>query len=101
MGIASDGLEAIDAAARLTPDVIVMDMRMPRLDGIAATRKILAAHHDTRVIMLSAYSDAAIIADAMAAGVSAFLLKGAPPNELRQAILDLSGSLSILNSPSG
>ena len=82
-GEAGDGQEAIDLVGREKPDVVLMDVRMPRLDGIAATRQIAGA---TRVVILTTFELDEYVFDALAAGASAFLLKAAPPEDLIKAI---------------
>lgn len=82
-GEATDGLQAIDLVHRERPDVILMDIRMPRLDGIEATRQVAGS---TRVVILTTYELDEYVFDALAAGASAFMLKAAPPEELIQAI---------------
>ena len=79
---AADGLEAIEAALRTRPDVVLMDIRMPRLDGIEATRRIRAREHAPRVIMLTTFDLDEYVYDALKAGASGFLLKDAPPEQL-------------------
>jgi DNA-binding NarL/FixJ family response regulator len=82
-GEAADGQEAIDLVGKETPDVVLMDVRMPRLDGIAATRQIAG---ETRVVILTTFELDEYVFDALAAGASAFLLKAAPPEDLLRAI---------------
>ena len=79
---AADGLEAIEAVLRTRPDVMLMDIRMPRLDGIEATRRIRAREHAPRVIMLTTFDLDEYVYDALKAGASGFLLKDAPPEQL-------------------
>jgi DNA-binding NarL/FixJ family response regulator len=86
-GEAADGHEAVDLAARLQPDVVLMDVRMPRLDGLEATRRLLAASPaPPRVIVLTTFDLDAYVFDALRAGASAFLLKEAPEDQLVAAI---------------
>jgi DNA-binding NarL/FixJ family response regulator len=86
VGEAGDGLEAVDAAARLRPDVVVMDIRMPNLDGIDATRRIVAHDERVRVIVLTTFDLDQYVFKALQAGASGFLLKDTPLNELVAAI---------------
>jgi len=79
---AADGLEAIEAVLRTRPDVVLMDIRMPRLDGIEATRRMRAREHAPRVIMLTTFDLDEYVYDALKAGASGFLLKDAPPEQL-------------------
>jgi DNA-binding NarL/FixJ family response regulator len=83
---AVNGEEAIARAAELAPDVILMDLSMPVLDGIEATRRIVAADPGARVIVLTSFSDDRRILDALAAGATGYLLKHAGPDELLGAI---------------
>ncbi len=83
---ASDGDEAVAAARRFDPDVVLMDVRMPRLDGIAATRLITAAGLPARVLMLTTFGHDEYVYDALRAGASGFLLKDAPPEDLIDAV---------------
>ena len=82
-GEAADGQEAIDLVHKERPDVVLMDIRMPRLDGIAATRQVTST---TRVVILTTFEMDEYVFDALAAGASAFLLKAAPPEDLIKAI---------------
>ncbi|MBF4512733.1 response regulator transcription factor [Plantibacter sp. VKM Ac-2885] len=86
VGEASNGAEAIDLAASLRPDVILMDVRMPGLDGIEATRRIVDANPDSRIIILTTFDLDEYAFGALRAGASGFLLKDALPNELTSAI---------------
>jgi DNA-binding NarL/FixJ family response regulator len=86
VGEASDGVEAIQFAADLHPNVIVMDVRLPRLNGIEATRMITARFPDIRVLILSAYEDDSYVFPLLEAGASGYLLKTASSAELAEAI---------------
>lgn len=86
VGDASDGHTAIAATARLAPDVILMDVRMPGLDGVEATRRILAGGGTTRILILTTFDLDEYAFTALAAGASGFLLKDVPPSELIAAI---------------
>ncbi|WP_250033260.1 response regulator transcription factor [Paractinoplanes maris] len=86
VGEAGDGREAITLAARLTPDVIVMDLRMPGVDGISATSRVLAERPATRVLVLTTFGDDDHLYPALNAGACGFLLKDAPPEELLEGI---------------
>jgi DNA-binding NarL/FixJ family response regulator len=85
-GEAFDGAQAVDAVARLDPDVVLMDIRMPTLDGIEATRRIVAAHPRTRVLILTTFGLDTYVYDALRAGASGFMLKDAPPEEIVVAV---------------
>ncbi|MFD0906122.1 response regulator [Actinomadura sediminis] len=86
VGDAADGHRAVALAARLVPDVTLMDLRMPGLDGAAATERITAARPDARVLALTTFGDDDHLYPALAAGARGFLLKSAPPEELLDAI---------------
>jgi DNA-binding NarL/FixJ family response regulator len=86
VGTASDGLEAVEVAERVPADVVLMDLEMPRLDGIEATRRIAAAHPDMRVVVLTSFSDRDRILDALDAGAVGYLLKDAEPADLVRGI---------------
>ncbi len=86
-GEAANGAEAVDRARRLVPDVVLMDIRMPVLDGISATARIVAAQDNrVRVLVLTTFGTQEYVADALQAGASGFLLKDAPPDRLLEAI---------------
>ena len=94
---AADGRDAVDAARRSKPDVAVMDIRMPELDGIEATRRITGAlGADTRVLMLTTFGLDDYVFDALRAGASGFMLKDAPPEELVDAIRVVAGGSALL-----
>ena len=86
VGTASNGNEAIDAVGRLHPDVVLMDLSMPELDGIEATRRISAEHPSSRVLVLTSLSDQSRILDALSAGADGYLLKHAEPDDIADAI---------------
>ncbi len=95
-GEAGDGQAAIELVRRERPDVILMDIRMPRVDGIAATRQITVAGTPTRVVILTTYELDEYVFDALAAGASAFLLKAAPPEDLIRAIRVVASGDALL-----
>jgi DNA-binding NarL/FixJ family response regulator len=95
-GEAGDGQGAIDLVKRKRPDVILMDIRMPRMDGIAATRTITGAGSSTRVVILTTYELDEYVFDALGAGASAFLLKAAPPEDLVRAIRVVASGDALL-----
>lgn len=83
VGEAADGAEAVDTARRLRPDVVLMDVRMPELDGIAAARRLLeAGHFATKVVMLTTFDMDEYVYEALRIGASGFLLKDVPPEQL-------------------
>jgi DNA-binding NarL/FixJ family response regulator len=82
VGEASDGDQAVSAALESAPDVVLMDIQMPGIDGIEATRRIVAACPGTRVVILTTFDRSRLVYDALAAGASGFLLKDAPTAQL-------------------
>jgi DNA-binding NarL/FixJ family response regulator len=86
VGQASNGEEAIVAASTLTPDVVLMDIRMPLLDGLEATRRILAGSSPTRIVILTTFDLDDYVFQALRAGASGFLLKDAPGDEIVRAV---------------
>ncbi|TNH26911.1 response regulator transcription factor [Micromonospora orduensis] len=86
VGEADNGREAVTLAARLLPDVVVMDLRMPGVDGITATSRILAERPATRVLVLTTFGDDDHLYPALTAGACGFLLKDAPPGDLLDGI---------------
>jgi DNA-binding NarL/FixJ family response regulator len=95
VGEASNGHEAIHSAGRFDPDVVLMDIRMPELDGIAATREITAKHR-ARVLVLTTYDLDEYVFDALQAGASGFLLKDTPPAQLVDGIRAVAGGEALL-----
>jgi DNA-binding NarL/FixJ family response regulator len=83
---AGNGLEAVDKAARFSPSVVLMDIRMPELDGLEATRRILAADEGARVLILTTFDLDEYVYEALRAGASGFVLKDDPPEQLLEAI---------------
>ena len=96
IGEAYDGSQAIEAAARLQPDVVLMDIRMPTLDGIAATRSIVAERPSTRVLILTTFGLDTYVYDALRAGASGFMLKDAPPEEIVAAVRIIARGEALL-----
>ena len=86
VGEAGNGLEALAAADALHPDVVLMDLRMPVLDGVAATRRLLAAHPTTRVIVVTTFDDDELVFDGLRAGAIGYLLKDVSSERLVEAI---------------
>ncbi len=96
VGEAVDGEDAVAATARLRPDVVLMDIRMPVLDGIEATRRIIRAQPDTRVLILTTFGLDTYVYDALRAGASGFMLKDAPPEEITAAIRIVASGEALL-----
>jgi DNA-binding NarL/FixJ family response regulator len=96
VGEADDGRAAIEAARALRPDVILMDVRMPVLDGIAATRTVVAERLAAHVLVLTTFDEDRTVYDALAAGASGFLLKTAPPAQLVEAVRTVAAGEALL-----
>ncbi|MGW5668935.1 response regulator [Micromonospora sp. NPDC003776] len=96
VGEAADGREAIDRTRTLLPDVILMDIRMPRLDGIEATRRLLGGGCPARVLILTTFDEDEYVYQALRAGASGFLLKSAPPRELAGAVRTVAAGEALL-----
>ena len=99
VGEAGDGRDAVEEMRRFAPDVVLMDIRMPGLDGISATREVLRIAPDVKVVVLTTFEDDDYIFDALSAGASGFLLKRTKPEELIAAIHTVADGDSLL-SPS-
>lgn len=94
---AANGREAVDKAARFRPTVVLMDIRMPELDGLEATRRILAADPEARVLILTTFALDEYVFEALAAGASGFVLKDDPPEQLLAAIHTVAAGDALLS----
>jgi len=97
-GAASDGEEAVRLVAERRPDVVLMDLRMPRVDGVEATRRITRDYPETRVVVLTTYADDASIFGALEAGARGYLTKGASAQEIQRAIRMVHAGEALLDS---
>jgi len=96
LGEAGNGLEAVDLVRRVTPDVVLMDIRMPVLDGIAATRRLAEAGSSTRVLVLTTYDLDSYVYEALRAGAAGFLLKATPPDRLVEGVETVARGEALL-----
>jgi len=96
VGEAADGSEVVEQASATNPDVVLMDVRMPNLDGIEATRRLLASGDGPRVLMLTTFDLDEYVIDAFRAGASGFLLKTAPPDQLVGAVRTVHSGEALL-----
>jgi DNA-binding NarL/FixJ family response regulator len=94
---ASNGHEAVDKAARFDPTVVLMDIRMPELDGLEATRRILAANNAARILILTTFDLDEYVYEALRVGASGFVLKDDPPEQLLAAIRIVAGGDALLS----
>jgi len=96
VGEAEDGQQAVSAVEQLRPDVVLMDIRMPGVDGIEATRRIVGRGLPTRVLVLTTFDVDDYVYEAMKAGASGFLLKSAPPRQLVEAVRTVAAGDALL-----
>jgi DNA-binding NarL/FixJ family response regulator len=97
VGTANDGLRAVELAAELQPDVVLMDLRMPNLDGVEATRQIRDAHPAVQIIALTTYADDTSVFGALRAGARGYLTKDASAEEIAHAITTVATGQAILD----
>ncbi|MCW3814770.1 response regulator transcription factor [Micromonospora sp. DR5-3] len=97
VGEASDGDQAVDLVTRTLPDVVLMDIRMQRVDGLEASRRLLTAAPDTKIIVLTTFDEDEHVAAALRAGVSGFLLKISPPEQLVDAVRLVAAGRGLLD----
>lgn len=96
VGQVTDGAAAIEAVAELSPDLVLMDVQMPVLDGVEATRRVVASHPDTKVVILTTFDRDDYLFDALGAGASGFLLKNTDPDDLVDAIRKVAHGHALL-----
>jgi DNA-binding NarL/FixJ family response regulator len=94
---AADGIEAIDLCVRHTPDVVLMDVRMPGIDGIEATRRLVTSRPDVKILILTTFHDDEYVYGALRAGASGFLLKRASPERLLDAVRTVAAGEALLD----
>ncbi len=86
VGVAADGVEALDLVGRERPDVVIMDLSMPNMDGVEATRRLATEHPESRVLVLTSFSDQTRIMDALSAGADGYMLKHSEPEAIAAAV---------------
>ena len=91
VGHVERGEEVLEAIARLSPEVVIMDVRLPGIDGISAVKRIAEANPSVKMVVFSAYGDKRLLSDAIAAGARGYVMKGSPPEDLLRAIRTVSG----------
>lgn len=97
VGEAADGREAVEKARLVEPDVVIMDVRMPRVDGINAIDGVLASAPNTRILMLSTFGEDHEVMGALRAGASGYLLKDAEPREIAAAVFAVAAGESVVS----
>jgi DNA-binding NarL/FixJ family response regulator len=97
VGVAADGDEAVAAVAEHDPDVVLMDLRMPRCDGVTATRRVRAEHPRTQVVVLTTFAEDAEVLAALRAGARGFLTKDAAADEVARAVTRVAGGQADLD----
>jgi DNA-binding NarL/FixJ family response regulator len=97
VGLACDGEEAMELAHRLSPDVVLMDLRMPNVDGVAATRRLAAELPEVKVVVLTTFADDANILGALEAGATGFLTKDAGRQQIALAVRSAAAGQSVLD----
>jgi two-component system, NarL family, response regulator LiaR len=97
VGEAKNGIEAVRFCHQVKPDVILMDLKMPEMDGVAATRAILAEYPNTKIIAMTSFDDPDLVHDVLAAGAIGYLMKNITADELAKAIRDAASGKSTLS----
>lgn len=97
-GTASNGLEAIEVIEQVLPDVVMMDLRMPQMDGVQATRRILAAQPQTLVLVLTMYDDDEMLDAALESGARGFLLKGSSRQDIERALRSVASGAVVFGT---
>ena len=97
VGTVHTGEEALDAVERLKPEVVLMDVRLPGIDGVSAVKRIQASTPSVQFVMFSAYGDKRLLSDAIAAGARGYVMKGSPPADLLRAIRTVAGGKAFVD----
>jgi DNA-binding NarL/FixJ family response regulator len=97
IGTVEDGEHVIEAIERLKPEVVIMDVRLPGIDGISAVKRIQQAAPSVHTVMFSAYGDKRLLSDAIAAGARGYVMKGSPPEDLLRAVRTVSSGRAFVD----
>src|SRR5918999_4193777 len=97
VGVVESGEDAIDAVARLQPQVVLMDVRLPGIDGVSTVKRIQQAAPNVQFVMFSAYGDKRLLSDALAAGARGYVMKGSPPEDLLRAIRTVTSGKAFVD----
>ena len=97
VGRVSNGEDAIEAVERLQPEIVLMDVRLPGIDGVSAVKRIHEAAPSVKFVIFSAYGDKRLLSDALAAGARGYVMKGSPPEDLLRAIRTVAGGKAFVD----
>jgi DNA-binding NarL/FixJ family response regulator len=97
VGTATSGEEAIEAVSDLQPEVVLMDVRLPGIDGVSAVKRIHQVAPSVQFVMFTAYGDKRLLSDAIAAGARGYVMKGSPPDDLLRAIRTVAGGKAFVD----
>jgi DNA-binding NarL/FixJ family response regulator len=97
LGTVESGEEALEAIEKLQPEVVIMDVRLPGIDGISAVKRIQQAAPSVETVVFSAYGDKRLLSDALAAGARGYVMKGSPPEDLLRAIRTVKGGKAFVD----
>ena len=97
VGTAANGEEALEAVKRLQPELVLMDVRLPGIDGVSAVKRIHDTAPSVQILIFSAYGDKRLLSDAIAAGARGYVMKGSPPEDLLRAIRTVAGGKAFVD----